>query len=84
LTSADTGRMRISNDKVYVGVGTHEMGDENEKFAREHGLEVSSFDSGFVQLSEKLAAALQAAALNRPAVMLVKTPGAEHEEKAWA
>ena len=52
--------------------------------AHEHGLEVGSFDSGFAQLSEKLAAAFQATALNRPAVLLVKTPGAQHEEKAWA
>ena len=81
---SEVSTLAIGPRRVYVGVGTHEMGDSNEKFARDHGLEVSSFDSGFVQLSEKLAAALQAAALNRPAVMLVKTPGAKHEEKAWA
>ena len=81
---SEMSTVAVGPRRVYVGVGTHEMGDGNEKFAREHGLEVSSFDSGFVQLSEKLATALKAAALNRPEVLLVKTSGAKHEEKAWA
>ncbi len=81
---SEMSTVAVGPRRVYVGVGTHEMGDDNENFAREHGLEGSSFDSGFVHLSEKLAAALQAAALNRPTVLLVKTPGAKHEEKAWA
>jgi predicted alpha/beta superfamily hydrolase len=81
---SEMSTVAVGPRRVYVGVGTRELGDGNEKFAQQHGLEVGSFDSGFVQLSEKLAAALQAAALNHPAVLLVKTPGAKHEEKAWA
>jgi enterochelin esterase-like enzyme len=79
----DTTPLAIGPGRVSVGVGTGEMGG-NEQFAHQHGMEVATFDKGFVQLSEQLAAALETAVLNRPAVVFVKQPGAKHEEQAWA
>jgi predicted alpha/beta superfamily hydrolase len=79
----DVVPLALGPRRVYVGVGTHEIGD-NEKFARDRGMEPSSFDRGFVELSERLSAAFEASALNHPAVLLVETPEARHEEQAWA
>ncbi len=79
----DTASLAIGPQRVSVGVGMNELG-ENVQFARDHGMEPDAFNSGFVQLSEQLAANLKAAALNHPAVVFVKQPGAKHEEPAWA
>jgi predicted alpha/beta superfamily hydrolase len=79
----DITPLAIGPGRVSVGVGTGEM-EGNEQFVHEHGMEVATVDKGFAQLSEQLAADLQAAALNHPAVVFVKQPGAKHEEKAWA
>lgn len=79
----DTATLGIGPRRVSVGVGMNELGD-SVKFARDHGMEPDVFNSGFVQLSEQLAANLKAAALNHPDVVFVKQPGAKHEEKAWA
>jgi predicted alpha/beta superfamily hydrolase len=78
----DTSTVVMGPSRVSVGVGMSELGD-NAKFARDHGMEPDVFNSGFVQLSEQLAANLKAAVQNRPAVVFVKQPGAKHEEKAW-
>lgn len=77
----DTATLVIGPKRVSVGVGMNELG-ENLKFARDHGLD--AFNQGFVQLSEQLAKNLEAAAMNHPAVVFVKQPGAKHEENAWA
>ena len=77
----DTSLLAIGPRRVSVGVGTNELGDEA---ARDHGMEPDVFNNGFVQLSEEMAANLKAAAFNHPAVVLVKQPGAKHEEQAWA
>jgi predicted alpha/beta superfamily hydrolase len=79
----DTTPLAIGPRRVSVGVGMNELGD-SVKFARDHGMEPDAFNTGFVQLSEQLAANLKTAALNRPAVIFVKQPGAKHEEQAWA
>jgi enterochelin esterase-like enzyme len=79
----DTAPLAIGPRRVSIGVGMNELGD-NVKFARDHGTEPEAFNTGFVQLSEQLAANLKAAALNHPAVLFVKQPGAKHEEPAWA
>jgi enterochelin esterase-like enzyme len=79
----DTASLAIGPRRVSVGVGMNELGD-NVKFARGHGLEPDAFNSGFVQLSGQLAANLKTAAMNHPAVVFVKQPGARHEEQAWA
>jgi enterochelin esterase-like enzyme len=73
----------IGPRRVSIGVGTNELGD-NTKFARDHGFDPETFNRGFAQLSEQLAAALQTAAFNHPAVVFAKQPGAKHEEQAWA
>jgi predicted alpha/beta superfamily hydrolase len=79
----DTAPLAIGPRRVSVGVGMNELG-ENVQLARDHGMEPEAFNNGFVQLSEQLAANLKAAALNHPAVVFVKQPGAKHEEQAWA
>ncbi len=79
----DTSSLAIGPQRVSIGVGMNELGD-NIQFGRDHGLEPDAFNSGFVQLSEQLAANLKAAALNHPAVVFVKQPGAKHQEQAWA
>ena len=79
----DTAPLAIGPRRVSVGVGMNELGD-NIKFARDHAMEPEAFNTGFVQLSEQLAANLKAAALNHPAVLFRKQPGAKHEEQAWA
>jgi enterochelin esterase-like enzyme len=77
----DTAPLAIGPRRVSVGVGMNELGDNA---ARDHGMESAVFNTGFVQLSEQLAANLKAAAFNHPAVLVVKQPGAKHEEAAWA
>jgi enterochelin esterase-like enzyme len=77
----DTASLAIGPRRVSVGVGMNELGDNA---ARNHSMEAAVFNTGFVQLSEQLAANLKAAAFNHPAVVFVKQPGAKHEEKAWA
>jgi enterochelin esterase-like enzyme len=79
----DTASLAIGPGRVSVGVGMNELGD-NVQFARDHGTEPDTFNRGFVQLSEHLAANLKAAAINHPDVVFVKQPGAKHEEAAWA
>jgi hypothetical protein len=55
----------------------------NQKFAADRGLDTDTFNAGFVQFSEQLAANLKAAS-NHPAVVFVKQSGAMHTENAWA
>jgi enterochelin esterase-like enzyme len=79
----ETTPLAIGPRRVSVGVGMNELGD-SVQFARDHGMEPEAFNTGFVQLSEQLAANLKSASLNHPAVVFVKQPGAKHEEPAWA
>lgn len=62
--------------RVYVGVGEAE--DDRED------AQAVAFNAGFAHMSEELAAALKSAEINKPEVMFVSTPGAHHEQAAWA
>jgi len=70
-------------DRVSVGVGQSEV-NVSAEFAQKAGIDVAAGNAGFAHASEKLAANLKVAEINRPDVMFVSTPGAHHEEKAWA
>lgn len=70
--------------RVYVGVGEEEMGAKNEAYAQKVGVHAADFDAGFARMSAELANALKSAAVNTPQVLFVSTPGAHHEEAAWA
>lgn len=78
----DTLSLVVGPRRVSVGVGTNELGNF-QQFARDRGIEPDAFNTGFVQLSEQLAANLKAA-MNHPAVVFVEQPGAMHNENAWA
>jgi predicted alpha/beta superfamily hydrolase len=78
----DTASLVLGPRRVSVGVGMNELGN-NQKFASDRGLDVDTFNTSFVQLSNQLADNLKAA-LNHPAVVFVKQSGAMHNENAWA
>lgn len=69
--------------RVYVGVGGNEIAG-NEERAERDGFALAEFNRGFVELSRRLAATLDAAIVNRPKVMFVEEPEATHDERAWS
>jgi predicted alpha/beta superfamily hydrolase len=79
----DVSHLAIGPRRVSIGVGAAEA-DALLAAIPEKGLDVSTLDSGFAQLSELLAAELKASAMNRPEVRFVNEPGAAHAEKYWA
>jgi enterochelin esterase-like enzyme len=78
-----TTSLAVGPLRVYVGVGTNELSDFGD-LAKRFRLTVPQANAGFTHLSIQLATNLKAAAINRPQVKLVVTPGAKHQEKAWA
>jgi predicted alpha/beta superfamily hydrolase len=77
----DSSSLVVGPKRVSIGIGANELGNY-QQFARDRGIEPDAFNTGFVQLSEQLAANLKAA-MNHPAVVFVKQPGAMHNESAW-
>ena len=81
----DTAFLARGPDRVYIGIGATEMavpgGDE---FVAKLRIPMDVGNAGLVKMSEKLAANLRAAFLNRPEVTLVVEPAATHNSTSWA
>jgi enterochelin esterase-like enzyme len=78
-----TMALGVGPRRAFVGVGTAEVAGHDDAM-RPHALVAKDFDTGILQMSQQLAANLKGAALNHAEVMFVATPGAHHEEQAWA
>jgi predicted alpha/beta superfamily hydrolase len=78
-----TQSLMVGPRRVYVGVGTEELGGQNT-IATDRALDPTAFNAGMVKASQQLASNLKSAALNTPQVMFASAPGAHHEEAAWA
>jgi predicted alpha/beta superfamily hydrolase len=77
-----THSLIVGPRKVYVGVGTGELGGD-VTLATARALVPEAVNAGMAKASEELAANLKSAAMNQPQVLFVATPGA-HQEAAWA
>lgn len=81
----DTTSFARGPDRVAIGVGTTELNfPDIEAWLTPRRLTQNEAESGIVKMTETLASNLKAAYVNRPKVMLVVEPNANHSAVFWA
>ncbi len=81
----DTTSLARGPDRVAIGVGTTELDfPDIEEWLTPRRLTQKKAESGIVRMTETLASNLKAAYVNRPKVMLVVEPNANHSAVFWA
>ena len=81
----DTAFLARGPDRVYIGVGTTELGGpQGEKFAAHLRMSLPAANAGFARMAEVLAGNLRAAYINRPEVTLIVEPNGTHASASWA
>ena len=80
----DTENLGRGPDRIYVGVGTHELvGPMAERFATQTRLSIDTANAGLVQMTEILVDYLKNSHLNRPEVTFVVDRNASHNATSW-
>ena len=81
----DTSLLARGPDRVAISVGTTELDfPDIEQWLAPRRLKRSEVDSGMVAMAQALASNLKSAYINRPKVLLVIEPNANHSSASWA
>ncbi len=81
----DTTLLARGPDRIAIGVGTAELDfPDIEKWLAPRRLKQSEVESGMVAMAQALASNLRGAYINRPKVLLVVEPNANHSSASWA